>query len=76
MSCLVDWNGDQMLFYASTRAPHHLRNTLAKWLALPQHQLRVIAQKWVGFGSKIVWYPELFIMPLIAKWLGPGQICA
>ena len=71
MSCLVDWNGDQMLFYASTQAPHHLRNTLAKWLALPQHQLRVIAPEvGGGFGSKIVWYPELFIMPLIAKWLG------
>ena len=71
MSCLVEWCEGNILLYASTQAPHHLRNTLAKWLDVPQHRLRVIAPEvGGGFGSKIVWYPELFVTPLISKWLG------
>ena len=33
--------------------------------------LRIIAPEvGGGFGSKIVWYPELFLTPLISKWIG------
>lgn len=71
MSCLVEWSEQQVVFHASTQAPHHLRNTLARWLDLPQHRLRVIAPEvGGGFGSKIVWYPELFVIPLLSKWTG------
>ena len=71
MSCLADWNDEKLLLYASTQAPHHLRNTLSKWLNIQQNLLRIIAPEvGGGFGSKIVWYPELFLTPLISKWIG------
>ena len=61
MSCLADWNDEKLLLYASTQAPHHLRNTLSKWLNIQQNLPRIIAPEvGGGFGSKIVWYPELF----------------
>jgi carbon-monoxide dehydrogenase large subunit len=56
--------------WATVQAPHHLRNYLATWLDVPQTRCRIIAPDvGGGFGSKIVWYPELFVAPVIAQRL-------
>ena len=71
MSVLADWSPDGLTLWASVQAPHHLRNQLSAWLDLPQNDCRVIAPDvGGGFGNKIVWYPELFIAPLLSKWTG------
>lgn len=57
--------------WATFQAPHHLRNYLAAWLDEPHTRVRVIAPDvGGGFGAKIVWYPELFLAPLLARSLG------
>ncbi len=64
------WTPDGLTMWATFQAPHHLRNYLSTWLDVPQTQCRVIAPDvGGGFGSKIVWYPELFVAPVIAKLL-------
>lgn len=69
MNCLADWGADGLTLWATFQAPHHLRNYLATWLDIPQTQCRVIAPDvGGGFGSKIVWYPELFLAPLLSRW--------
>lgn len=70
MSCLADWGVDGLTVWATVQAPHHLRNYLANWLDIPQVDCRVIAPDvGGGFGSKIVWYPELFLAPVLSKRL-------
>lgn len=69
-ACLADWGVEGLTLWATFQAPHHLRNYLATWLDLPQNLCRVIAPDvGGGFGAKIPWYPELFIAPLLSKWL-------
>ncbi len=69
IACLADWKADGLTMWATFQAPHHLRNYLASWLDMPQSQCRVIAPDvGGGFGAKIVWYPELFLAPLLSKW--------
>jgi len=71
MACLADWRRDDVTLWATFQAPHHLRNYLASWLDIAQVRCRVIAPDvGGGFGSKIVWYPELFLAPLLSKWTG------
>lgn len=71
VACLADWKPGGLTLWATFQAPHHLRNYLATWLDIPQSRCRVIAPDvGGGFGSKIVWYPELFVAPLLSKWLG------
>lgn len=70
VACLADWGVDGLTLWATFQAPHHLRNNLATWLDVPQTKCRVIAPDvGGGFGAKIVWYPELFVAPLLSKWL-------
>lgn len=70
MAVLADWKPDGLTVWATFQAPHHLRNYLATWLDIPQMSCRVVAPDvGGGFGSKIVWYPELFIAPVISKLL-------
>jgi carbon-monoxide dehydrogenase large subunit len=70
MACLADWKPDGLTMWATVQAPHHLRNYLASWLDIAQSQCRVIAPDvGGGFGSKIVWYPELFLMPVLSRLL-------
>lgn len=67
---LADWKPEGLTVWATVQAPHHLRNYLASWLDIAQSQCRVIAPDvGGGFGSKIVWYPELFVVPLLSKLL-------
>jgi len=69
LACLADWSADGLTLWATFQAPHHLRNYLASWLDIAQSSCRVIAPDvGGGFGSKIVWYPELFLAPLLSKW--------
>ena len=71
MACLADWRRDDVTLWATFQAPHHLRNYLASWLDIAQVRCRVITPDvGGGFGSKIVWYPELFLAPLLSKWTG------
>jgi carbon-monoxide dehydrogenase large subunit len=71
MACVADWGVEGLTLWATFQAPHHLRNYLATWLDIPQNQCRVIAPDvGGGFGAKIVWYPELFLAPLLSKWTG------
>lgn len=71
MACLADWHDESCTLWATFQAPHHLRNYLSTWLDIPQSRCRVIAPDvGGGFGAKIVWYPELFIAPLLSKWTG------
>ena len=68
MACLADWRRDGLTLWATFQAPHHLRNYLASWLDIAQTDCRVIAPDvGGGFGSKIVWYPELFLAPVLSK---------
>ncbi len=70
MAVLADWKPDGLTVWATFQAPHHLRNYLATWLDIPQMNCRVVAPDvGGGFGSKIVWYPELFVAPVISKLL-------
>ncbi len=71
MAVLADWAPDGLTVWASVQAPHHYRNQLSAWLDIPQTDCRVIAPDvGGGFGSKIVWYPELFVAPLLSKLTG------
>ena len=71
MACLADWRRDGLTVWATFQAPHHLRNYLASWLDIAQTDCRVIAPDvGGGFGSKIVWYPELFLAPVLSKRVG------
>lgn len=69
-ACVADWGVEGLTLWATFQAPHHLRNYLATWLDLPQNLCRVIAPDvGGGFGAKIPWYPELFLAPVLSKWL-------
>ncbi len=71
MAVVADWAPSGLTMWATVQAPHHLRNQLATWLDISQAECRMVAPDvGGGFGSKIVWYPELFAAPLISKWLG------
>lgn len=70
MACLADWTTEGLTMWATFQAPHHLRNYLSAWLDVPQTRCRVIAPDvGGGFGSKIVWYPELFLAPVLSRTL-------
>jgi len=69
-ACLADWGVEGLTLWATFQAPHHLRNYLATWLDVPQNLCRVIAPDvGGGFGAKIVWNPELFVVPVLSRWL-------
>lgn len=70
-ACLAEWTVDGITMHATTQAPHHLRNTVAGWLGVPQTQCRIIAPDvGGGFGAKINWYPELFLAPWLSRAVG------
>jgi carbon-monoxide dehydrogenase large subunit len=71
VACLADWEGAGVTLYAGFQAPHLLRNKLAEWLGISQNACRVVSPDVGGaFGSKIVFYPELFVAPLLSRILG------
>ncbi len=65
-----DVKTDQLTLWASTQAPHQLRDWVAEHLGLKADRLRVIAPRvGGGFGAKIALYPEDLIVPYLARKL-------
>lgn len=65
-----DPKSDRLTLWASTQAPHQLRDWVAEHLGLAADQLRVIAPRvGGGFGAKIALYSEDLIVPFLARKL-------
>lgn len=61
----------QLTIWLSNQAPHLSRSAFADALKIPEHRIRVIAPEvGGGFGSKIMVYPEEFIIAATAVKLG------
>src|SRR5262245_47076288 len=57
--------------WASTQAPHQVRQFICELLGLPPHRVRVIAPDvGGGFGAKLIVYPEDVLIPLLAMRFG------
>ena len=57
--------------YSSTQAPYLVRASVAQYLEIDEHNLRVIAPDvGGGFGPKAGVYPEEIVIPLAARMLG------
>ncbi len=66
------WDGElgQMTVWSSTQSPQILRRFLARYLALPEHAVRVITQDiGGGFGPKGIVYAEDILIPFLARML-------
>lgn len=67
---LADWGPSGLTVYAPYQAPHQLRERLAGWLGVKEHNCRVIVPEvGGGFGAKLNLYPELFLAPLLSRML-------
>src|SRR5438132_3294048 len=67
------WDGDlgQITVWSTTQSPQILRRLLARYLALPEHAVRVVTQDiGGGFGPKAIVYAEDILIPLLARALG------
>ena len=70
---LADYNAGtgQLTIWLSNQAPHLSRSAFAAALKIPEHRVRVIAPEvGGGFGSKIMVYPEEFIIAAASVKLG------
>src|SRR5207237_3015842 len=57
--------------WASTQAPHQVRQFICELLDLPPHRVRVLAPDvGGGFGNKLIVYPEDVLIPLLAMRFG------
>jgi carbon-monoxide dehydrogenase large subunit len=64
-------DGDGLLVWSSTQAPHKLAETIAELLGLPPASARVIAPDiGGGFGQKAHAYPEEILVADLARRLG------
>jgi aerobic carbon-monoxide dehydrogenase large subunit len=67
------WEGDldQVTVWSTTQAPQILRRLLARYLAIPEHSVRVVTQDiGGGFGPKAIIYAEDILVPFLARALG------
>ena len=67
------WDADlgQVTVWSTTQAPQVLRRMLARFLRLPEHDVRVVTRDiGGGFGPKAIVYPEDILVPLLARRLG------
>src|SRR5882724_4306922 len=67
------WDGGlgQVIVWSTTQAPQILRRLLARYLALPEHSVRVVTQDiGGGFGPKAIIYAEDILVPFLARALG------
>jgi carbon-monoxide dehydrogenase large subunit len=77
IAVVADWGPSGLTVHATFQAPHHLRNQLCTFFGIPQHECRVIAPDvGGGFGTKICFYPELFLAPELSRRLGQPVKCA
>ncbi len=70
---VADWDGKsrRLTVWDTTQAPIPVRNALAAVLGLSESQVQVIAPFiGGGFGPKIMFYPEEFLVPWVAMRLG------
>src|SRR5262249_38435147 len=66
------WDGGlgQMVVWSSTQSPQILRRFLARYLALPEHAVRVITQDiGGGFGPEGIVYAQDILVPVPARTL-------
>lgn len=67
---LADWGPSGLTMWLSTQGAHAVRNALCTAFGLGNHECRVVTPEvGGGFGAKIAWYPEHFIIPLVSKRL-------
>jgi len=60
-----------LIVYMPSQVPHMHRRWIAETVAIPEHQLRVIAPDiGGGFGAKMHLYPEELLCPYLARELG------
>jgi len=67
------WDGDlgQITVWSTTQAPQILRRLLARYLAMPEHAVRVVTQDiGGGFGPKAIVYAEDILVPFLTRALG------
>jgi len=67
------WDADlgQVTVWSTTQAPQILRRLLARYLAIPEHAVRVVTQDiGGGFGPKAIIYAEDILVPFLARALG------
>lgn len=65
------WDGDHLTQWASTQAPHGVRDKFAKQYDLEPDNVRVIAPDvGGGFGAKISAYLEELLLPWLARRVG------
>ncbi len=76
---VAEWSGGLLTVWASTQAPHHVRDHAAQALGLAQHRVRVIGcDVGGGFGAKEHLYPDETLICLAAirsgrpvRWVEP-----
>src|SRR5215471_18549733 len=67
------WDADlgQITVWSTTQAPQILRRLLARYLAIPEHAVRIVTQDiGGGFGPKAIVYAEDILVPFLARALG------
>lgn len=65
------WHDDRLVVFASTQAPHGIRNKLAGLYGLEPHQVRVVAPAvGGGFGAKINLQSDESLLPWVSRRLG------
>jgi aerobic carbon-monoxide dehydrogenase large subunit len=67
------WEADlgQITVWSTTQAPQILRRLLARYLAVPEHGVRVVTQDiGGGFGPKAIIYAEDILLPCLARTVG------
>jgi CO/xanthine dehydrogenase Mo-binding subunit len=70
-ACTAHWEGDRLTLYASTQGVAALRKEVAQKLALPENQVRVVAEHIGGaFGSKQVAWKQDVLAALLARQTG------
>ena len=66
------WDAElgQISVWSTTQAPQILRRLLARYLAIPEHAVRVVTQDiGGGFGPKAIIYAEDILVPFLARAL-------
>lgn len=69
--CVASYDGERLTIWTNSQWPHVYRSVIAECLAMPEHQIRVIAPNvGGGFGVKYHFYPEDVLVPFAAIQLG------
>jgi carbon-monoxide dehydrogenase large subunit len=70
-SAAATWDGDRLVHFVSTQAPHGVKATLQEWYGLEEGGVRVVAPDvGGGFGPKIGAYPEEALLGWLSKQVG------